>query len=1117
MLAGEFTVRPPSVSMSLSFGKRCSRRLGPRRRGDLRRGSGRNAARRARRLFALGIACLLAAVISVQADSPSVWRTYRASDGLTESLVTAINISPRGSVWVKHGEVDAVSWLDGYRVQHISAPGDRSHRIFESRAGRIWSVDDAGLMEFANGAWQRYPVPEIALDRSPNPFRALRRPPIVPAEQDRVLILLPDRLLDFRALEGRSQVLRLATNTGLVRFSEVALAGDGGLWISGALGLAKVPGPLRQLTAETPWQEHLLPTGLGVQNLLRPFEDDAGGVTTVADSIASERRVMVHFDGRAWSSRPGPDGTLRYAWRGVRPGEFYGVTPSALVRLFADHNAVVEEAPRVSQFYDVAVQPRGVFWLATREGLVRHAPPAWRTPAGAEGLAGVVASVAVDEAGNVWFAGEAGLLVARNFVGADEAPSPRDRPGAVGVGRDRPDLAGEWEHFPWPEGFERAFRARDGLFALSGGRLVVSVAEQVWRFVPANRAFERVAHPEGRTVRKVLRQLSGGELLVQTASPQSAPGEYGFEIFDGAKFQPWTGVPPALDLGNELFFLNEARNGDLWLGGSAGVAVWRDGAWQKYTNAEGYADEGAICWLELDEGRIWCAGLGRISAYDGRTWSTVRLGLDRVSAMIRAADGSVWVATAAGVHRFYREAWNVVGEQEGLPSDAAYTVLEDRARRLWVGTSRGLSQHYPRADTDAPRTFGITTEESGLGTPEAQVAVRFQGRDKWQFTPDDRLIYTYRLGDAPWSPFTSVTNVVFRDLAAGRYRFEVRALDRNWNLELKPAVFDFRVTLPWFRDQRVLVAAAFGGALALGFAALAVSQHLKLRRSYQRVGRMVEERTRELKQATEALAQSQKMTALGTLAAGIAHDFNNILSIVRGSAQIIEGNLDDRQKVLTRVERIKTVVDQASGVVKALLGFGRASDHAPAACDVREVLAETVKLLGDRFQREVRIKLDVSPNLPPVRTARDRLQQMLLNLILNAADAMSGTGIVTLRAGTVTTLPTGVVLPPAPASDYVVIAVADTGCGIPGENLARIFEPFFTTKAMSSRRGTGLGLYMVYEFAREMGHGIAIETEVGQGSTFSLFVAAGNAAERGGAVLPGLESRADDTRRNSPL
>jgi signal transduction histidine kinase len=1005
-------------------------------------------------------------------------------------------------VWVKHGEVDSVSWLDGYRVLHIPAPGDRSHRIFESRAGRLWSVNDRGLMEFANGGWVEYQLPEIAADRAANPLRLLRRPPLVPAEQDRVLILLPDRLLDFRALDGQTEVLRLATNTVLGRFSELAVAADGGLWITGARGLAKVPGPLRYVRAATPWQEFELPAGLGVANLQRPFEDDDGGVTTLGDSLSSERRVLVHFDGRQWLSRPGPEGTLRFAWRGQRPGEFLGVTASELVRILADRTEPLPGAPRVSQYYDVAVQPRGVFWLATREGLVRHALPAWRAPDGADDFSGVVFSGADNGRGQLVFATDAGLLLAQ----AAE-PSPREVPGRPAVRPATPEreaaTARRWQRLPWPPGFEPAFRARDGVFALPDGRWVVAATDQLWLFDPVTRNFQRPPLPAGCTVRKVLRQLDDGRLLVAIAQGVGTDGDTPqFEWFDGNAFQAWPDAPPPIDLGAELFFLHEARNGDLWLGGSAGVAVWRDGAWQRFTAAEGYADEGAICWLELDEGRIWCAGLGRISAYDGRAWTTVRTGLDRVSAMVRASDGSVWVATAAGVHRLYREAWNVVGEHEGLPSDAAYTVLEDRGRRIWVGTSRGLSEYHPRADTEAPRTFDLAAEESGMGTPEAQVTVRFQGRDKWQFTPDDRLLYTYRLGDGPWAPFTSATHIVFRDLAAGRYRFEVRALDRNWNLELKPAVLDFRVTLPWFRDQRVLLAAAVGGLLALGFAGLAVHQHLKLRRSYQRVERMVEERTRELKQATEALAQSQKMTALGTLAAGIAHDFNNILSIVRGSAQIIAANLDDRDKVLTRVERIKTVVDQASGVVKALLGFGRASDHAPAPGDVREILAETVKLLGDRFQREVRIKLDVSPDLPPVTTARDRLQQMLLNLILNAADAMGGTGFVTLRASLVAAPPPGLALKPRPAPAYVIIAVTDTGCGIPAENLARLFEPFFTTKAMSARRGTGLGLYMVYEFARELGHGLALETTVGRGSTFSLVLPAEAVEARPPAAPP---------------
>jgi signal transduction histidine kinase len=114
----------------------------------------------------------------------------------------------------------------------------------------------------------------------------------------------------------------------------------------------------------------------------------------------------------------------------------------------------------------------------------------------------------------------------------------------------------------------------------------------------------------------------------------------------------------------------------------------------------------------------------------------------------------------------------------------------------------------------------------------------------------------------------------------------------------------------------------------------------------------------------------------------------------------------------------------------------------------------------------------------------------LTNLILNASDAMSGKGTIILRSGTMEELPEGLVLKPAAAERYVYIAVQDSGCGIAPETLSRIFEPFFTTKSFSSRRGTGLGLSMVYEFAKELGVGLRVESVQGQGSTFTLILPA---------------------------
>ncbi len=245
---------------------------------------------------------------------------------------------------------------------------------------------------------------------------------------------------------------------------------------------------------------------------------------------------------------------------------------------------------------------------------------------------------------------------------------------------------------------------------------------------------------------------------------------------------------------------------------------------------------------------------------------------------------------------------------------------------------------------------------------------------------------------------------------------------------------------------------------------------------------------------TAALAHSQKMTALGTLAAGIAHDFNNILSIIKGSAQIIAAQPGDRDKVLTRVSRILTMVDQASDVVRGMLGFGTATDRTVQPCALNDLVTGTVRLLSDRFRRDVDVRLHLAPRLPRALAAADLVRQILLNLLFNGADAMDGRGVLDIRTAPLDAVPADLVLAPRPASRYVRVSVRDFGCGIPAEVRSRLFEPFFTTKARSDRPGRGLGLYMVYEFAREMGHGLQVESTPGQGSTFTLILPAAEEA-----------------------
>ncbi|HVR34244.1 MAG TPA: ATP-binding protein, partial [Methylomirabilota bacterium] len=403
--------------------------------------------------------------------------------------------------------------------------------------------------------------------------------------------------------------------------------------------------------------------------------------------------------------------------------------------------------------------------------------------------------------------------------------------------------------------------------------------------------------------------------------------------------------------------------------------------------------------------------------------------------------------------------------------------------------------HHPEADPDPPRTLIEESQNPAESMVDRPMVFFLNGRDKWRYTPAERLLYSYRVGDREWSPFLGSAVITLRDLRPGSHRLEVRTMDRNLNVDPEPGVFEFSVLVPWYQETRLVVISLMALVVVVFFAGLAFNRHRRLGRSYAEVERIVALRTRQLEQANEVLLHSQKMNALGTLAAGIAHDFNNILSIIKGSAQIIEAHPRDTDKVHTRVNRIKTVVDQGAAIVKTMLGFSRNSDHKAAPCQVEEIVAETVGLLGDRFTRGMDLKVEAEPGLPAVMGVKDHIQQMLLNLIFNAADAMDHRGEVVLRIGRMKKVPGRVVLPPAAAEEYVFLSVVDHGCGITPEILTRIFEPFFTTKALSSRRGTGLGLSMVYELAANLGFGLMVVSETGKGSTFTLILPAASGAQ----------------------
>ncbi|OLS62602.1 two-component system sensor histidine kinase NtrB [Pseudomonas putida] len=229
------------------------------------------------------------------------------------------------------------------------------------------------------------------------------------------------------------------------------------------------------------------------------------------------------------------------------------------------------------------------------------------------------------------------------------------------------------------------------------------------------------------------------------------------------------------------------------------------------------------------------------------------------------------------------------------------------------------------------------------------------------------------------------------------------------------------------------------------------------------------------------LFQSQKLEALGQLTGGMAHDFNNLLTIILSSAKLAI-NSSDAQRTRRLLEHILDAGQRGSQMTQQLLSFARRKELNVVRVNLAEVIESIHALLYQALPKNIELHVLCDDDLAPVEVDAGQLQMVLLNLVLNARDAMEAGGEIRIRAGNRTLLGErdGLV------GDFAVISVVDTGKGIDTEVLPRIFEPFFTTKGFG--KGTGLGLSQVYGFAKQSNGGIWVDSEPGQGTCMTLCI-----------------------------
>lgn len=239
----------------------------------------------------------------------------------------------------------------------------------------------------------------------------------------------------------------------------------------------------------------------------------------------------------------------------------------------------------------------------------------------------------------------------------------------------------------------------------------------------------------------------------------------------------------------------------------------------------------------------------------------------------------------------------------------------------------------------------------------------------------------------------------------------------------------------------------------------------------------------KLEAMQKQLAESQKFDALGQLTGGVAHDFNNLLMIISGSLHILKKSATSDPKLERAMSAIETATKRGAALTNQLLTFARRQSVNPQAIDFAERVGAIREVLDAGVGSSVRLAFDIHSDTWPIKADVSELETALLNLVINARDAMPDGGAVTIQARNV------VLNEPPLAGDFVAIDVTDTGLGIPSDVLDKIFEPFFTTKPIG--KGTGLGLSQVHGFAHQAGGTVKVASELGKGTTFTILLPRG--------------------------